>query len=113
MKGVSIFKLTFYLFTQVLGTMLTLPRLLTLQQRHLGKMVELYLEHEIAYIRAHVKQEAVIPSVPRLFEGSLLYMAQPRLTKARNTSNVPVFPRRFCKKDIVLNMVSIIALVID
>ena len=97
----------------MLGAMLTLPRLLTLPARHLSKLDELYEGHEIAFIKARIKQEAYMPTVPALFQEHLELMARMRPTKAKGNSHSANLSRKMFKKDLMLNIFSIIALVID
>lgn len=100
---------------QVLGGMLTLPRLLTLSSRQISKMEGLYESYEIAFIKARVKQERQSIPVPPLFADRLEYMAQIRLAKGKiNTNAGIIFPKKFFKKkDMILDLVSVLALVID
>ena len=68
---------------QVLGSMLTLPRVLVRQGIPLETLQQLYIETEIQYIIDYLSGEAHCGQVPPTFQGHLETMALPRVS-ARN-----------------------------
>ncbi|KAF2355597.1 BTB/POZ domain [Trinorchestia longiramus] len=63
---------------QVLGQMLTLPRLLTLKIEQLGSLNKLYDKAEVEYISAVVRRSNNIPAVPPTFVGYVEQMSRRR-----------------------------------
>ncbi|KAF2349249.1 BTB/Kelch-associated [Trinorchestia longiramus] len=98
---------------QVLGSMLTVPRLLTLPPVHLDKMDKLYTREEIEFVSQKVKKETSKLIVPPLFEDVVQHLAQPRCGKVPKGAHGGALAKRRSKKDFVMNVFSIIALAID
>ena len=95
----------------VLGSMLTLPRLFTMTGKEVDKMRELYDSDEITYVRARLKKEHEKLPVPATFASSLNYLSTIRSPRLNKKSNSMTLCRG--KREILMDMFALIALVID
>ncbi|XP_018020155.1 uncharacterized protein LOC108676571 isoform X2 [Hyalella azteca] len=72
---------------QVLGQMLSLPRLLTLDVKELSSLDKLYDKQEIEYVSAVVKKNPCVPAVPPLFVSFVEKMSTRRQKAGKITPN--------------------------